>query len=91
MIMASLLSSYTSRSVSLSATLSANPLRFHLAMPTRQLAAGDDRERTLREQNAKLRDTIAAMREEGATMSVRAQQLEEQVEVRMIRVSALCR
>jgi hypothetical protein len=46
-----------------------------------QLAAGDDRERALREQNAKLRDTIAAMREEGATMSVRAQQLEEQVEV----------
>jgi hypothetical protein len=45
------------------------------------LAAGDDRERSLREQNAKLRDTIAAMREEGATMSVRAQQLEEQVEV----------
>ncbi len=46
-----------------------------------QLAAGDDRERALREQNAKLRDSIAAMREEGATMSVRAQQLEEQVEV----------
>ena len=46
-----------------------------------QLAAGDDRERALREQNAKLRDAIAAMREEGATMSVRAQQLEEQVEV----------